>query len=849
MVKTNIQKAKEEALRRRQGLIDVPGSGGRIRASPGLIEGSRLRRRGGGISGRFVPQSEQAAEAARLAELEATRQRAAAAEVARQQAAQEKRDIARLVRERKEGLAERARIEGRSPQFIAAEETRQQRARREELERTSIGGRTLISGEQEFFLPAEPIAQTPIPTDTTTQIIRSEVQPAPITPGITGRLERRRAELETRGLRGDITLKERAALFAIPFAATIISFPKSTFEFSKALVTDPVGTVADIPGGVVESGKQLLSELEGPTPETAFGTLTAEATILKGTGELSKLIGGRRVKTPKKDVKVIKPTTTRRTPLITTFADEPIAFVGGRVRGETFDLFKAPRAAEKRLLQTQEITAATASRLDPLRQLRKATARELRIEKALRKRGLLVEQGEFIKASQIGLKKLERDVAIRDVTGRRLGIPGEKARAAEARIETGLRKTRLLVEEGKFIKGSQLALGKIQKQAAIRDVTTRRIGIPTEKRLAADLRMEQGLRKSGLLLERGKIIKGSQLGLKKFKSDVALQKALDRTIVEAQMPGQAFARARKRFGVDRPITVIPKARPAPIVFDISKDAIFKLRQERARVRSGADVVSAVTKGRTTQLLVKPQKLKTILKEQPKVFQVITPKELGRIRSLRNQIGTPRQLIRARQKRLTRLQKKVGVQQLVSARELERLSGQRTIQLEVPRKKVRARARPVSVPRVRERVAQIQLENIMQAPSQIARIGLQPRLGGRVRPRERQAQPTRQKPITGQPSPPRVRQRPVTALRDIQRIVSRSIVQEPTKTPRIITPTKRKRKKVRKRVPTRTGFLGAKIVSETFLERTFVKPLPEILRPGLSRRPKTKRKSSRRSRKR
>jgi len=574
---------------------------------------------------------------------------------------------------------------------------------------------------------------------------------------------------------------------------------------------------------------------------------------------------------PSSTIKIIKPSGTK-TPLIKTFADEPVVFVGGKIKGETFDLIKASRAAEKRLLQQADISKVTAKRLDPLKSIREARAREVSIEKSLEKSGLLLPKDTkgiitaiekdpfggvlskktFITtrenlASRAALKKLQKESSILLSSQRRLGIPREKRLAAEQRFrESGLflpKDTKAVITAtekgllGDIISKKTFpitrkdiadltALKKIQRESRILQSSQARLGIPLEKRLAAEARIETVLKKTGSLLPKdtkgiitaiekdpfgGVLSKKSFIttrknladltGVKKLERDIRLREALEGTIKEAQMPGMALARARKRFGVDRPITVTPKARPAPIVFDISKDALFKISQIRARVASGAQVVKVVTKGRTTQLLVKQPKLEGLRKIKPKIFEIPSPKEIGRLRSIEKQIGTPRQLIRARQKRLTRLQKRMAGQLLVAERQLERLPSLKTIQVQVSRERVRPRTTQVLVPKLEQQVSQTtsqrQLQQELQSQEQLELEVVRPRQRQRLadlialsdKVVERQAQPQAQ----SQPEPEIFKQPfpfpPVTRSRIIQTPRLRP-PKQPTRLKPPIPPTER-----------------------------------------------------------
>lgn len=95
-------------------------------------------------------------------------------------------------------------------------------------------------------------------------------------------------EGETQALRGDITPGQRIKTGGAKFALRGAEFFPQLVGLGKALVTDPVGTAKALPGGIVESGKQIVSELSGPSPETAVGSILFDVALFKGTGSIPK---------------------------------------------------------------------------------------------------------------------------------------------------------------------------------------------------------------------------------------------------------------------------------------------------------------------------------------------------------------------------------------------------------------------------------------------------------------------------------------------------------------------------------------------------------------------------------
>lgn len=104
--------------------------------------------------------------------------------------------------------------------------------------------------------------------------------------GFIPRLEAFTLEKETKGLRGQITPLERVGLFGTSLILPIAQFPARTFEFGRAVVSDPFGTVASIPSGLFASARGLGRELRSPTPETALGGIGSEILIFKGLGKI-----------------------------------------------------------------------------------------------------------------------------------------------------------------------------------------------------------------------------------------------------------------------------------------------------------------------------------------------------------------------------------------------------------------------------------------------------------------------------------------------------------------------------------------------------------------------------------
>jgi len=106
-----------------------------------------------------------------------------------------------------------------------------------------------------------------------------------------GKLKTFIQEKEIAGFRGEITPSGRANLFGASVLQSVIEFPSRTFQFGKAIATQPVKTITGIPSGVVASAQEFGTQLASPTPETALGTLTGEVLVLKGTGKAIGVAG------------------------------------------------------------------------------------------------------------------------------------------------------------------------------------------------------------------------------------------------------------------------------------------------------------------------------------------------------------------------------------------------------------------------------------------------------------------------------------------------------------------------------------------------------------------------------
>ncbi|MHA1481994.1 MAG: hypothetical protein ACTSQA_00975 [Candidatus Heimdallarchaeaceae archaeon] len=202
------------------------------------------------------------------------------------------------------------RVESQIPRIETPEQTATREARtaldrfEQEPRLTSIsprsivdlqGERIIITREQAPIVRAQlfggGIRQAVVPqTIITPQPIEgipiSEVQPAEKL-GVTGRIERFGETVTQRKLTGrPVSGLARIGAFGGAVVAPIISFPVSTFRLGKGLVTEPITTVKAIPGGVREAGTRFFTQLGGPTPERAVGTLIGEGLILKGTGKI-----------------------------------------------------------------------------------------------------------------------------------------------------------------------------------------------------------------------------------------------------------------------------------------------------------------------------------------------------------------------------------------------------------------------------------------------------------------------------------------------------------------------------------------------------------------------------------
>jgi len=95
--------------------------------------------------------------------------------------------------------------------------------------------------------------------------------------------------LQTKGARGEITSLERAELLGTSFVFDVGMVPLGLFKFGKSLVTQPITTVKNIPGGFVQQAKELGVGLRSNTPEVAVAEIGTEIFVYKGLGKISKL--------------------------------------------------------------------------------------------------------------------------------------------------------------------------------------------------------------------------------------------------------------------------------------------------------------------------------------------------------------------------------------------------------------------------------------------------------------------------------------------------------------------------------------------------------------------------------
>ncbi len=117
-------------------------------------------------------------------------------------------------------------------------------------------------------------------------VVTAPPKPTGIFGGQIAQIREERSILETKARRGDITIKERASLFAGGIIGFGLEVPGRFIGFGRGLLTEPVKTITKIPMGFIEFGKEVGTGLRSPTPETALASLTGEALLFKGSGKV-----------------------------------------------------------------------------------------------------------------------------------------------------------------------------------------------------------------------------------------------------------------------------------------------------------------------------------------------------------------------------------------------------------------------------------------------------------------------------------------------------------------------------------------------------------------------------------
>ncbi len=119
-----------------------------------------------------------------------------------------------------------------------------------------------------------------------------------------GKIETFIREKETKGLRMDLSISERAFLFGAGFVSRGIDIGKGFFGLGKAGVSDVVsiskgqvptktfGIVKNLPSAFATDVKSLGSQLRSPTPETALGSIGADIATFK-LSSIGLLKGGK----------------------------------------------------------------------------------------------------------------------------------------------------------------------------------------------------------------------------------------------------------------------------------------------------------------------------------------------------------------------------------------------------------------------------------------------------------------------------------------------------------------------------------------------------------------------------
>lgn len=224
----------------------------------------------------------------------------------------------------------------------------------------------------------------------------SEVQPARLS-----KPEEFIARTQTRVIRGErVGVKERATLFVVSAGTTIASFPKETFQFGKALLTQPVKTIKEIPTGIKTAGTQFFAELEGPTPEVPLGRLTGEVVALKGAGKVAGAVTkGVKVGTTRLSPKFVKTTEKgiKGVPLKRGEVDIKLA---GPVKQIKEPLSKQVRLAGKEV----DVVSAQTDFLKPL------TKRKLELE-----RTFFGDPRGRARVSRLDLGKTPKEASVLDI--------------------------------------------------------------------------------------------------------------------------------------------------------------------------------------------------------------------------------------------------------------------------------------------------------------------------------------------------------------------------------------------------------------------------------------------------
>ncbi len=112
--------------------------------------------------------------------------------------------------------------------------------------------------------------------------------------------------VEEQRVKGEEAFLGEGGAFVLGAGLTLIQAPERFFQLGKGLVTDPVQTIVDIPGGITTSVAEIGVGLRSPTPGFAGGRLAGEVLILKGTGKLIQKAPIPKLKIRSLDIPTIK---------------------------------------------------------------------------------------------------------------------------------------------------------------------------------------------------------------------------------------------------------------------------------------------------------------------------------------------------------------------------------------------------------------------------------------------------------------------------------------------------------------------------------------------------------------